>query len=96
MGSPVAPSLANIFMAAVEESKILNSKYARYNKIRVHLVYDVFMVWTGTEHELSSFLHDINYFHKLSKFTLTKDPKEIFFLDVKIMRQNNKRHTALF
>lgn len=83
MGSPVAPSLGNIFMAAIEDNKIFNSQYAKYIKTWVRFMDDVFPLWLGTEHE------HLNTMHELLKFTVTKDVKEVCYLDVKVTRMGN-------
>ena len=75
MGTKVALSYANIFMGELE-SKMLHAApphlYLRY-------IDDIFIIWTGTETQLSVFYDPCNSFHK-SIFTIEYSMEKITFL----------------
>lgn len=57
---------------------------------------DVFVLWTGIEKQLDEFTAFLNTIHDLLEFSVTRDPKEICFLDVKVRKDGNKIHTSLY
>ena len=95
MGSPLAPILANLFMAHHEESWIENfpdSKplfYSRY-------VDDVFAVF-NSENEAVTFFNYLNEQHHNIKFIMEKEVgKKLAFLDVFIDVSSNQIRTSVF
>ena len=80
MGSKCSPSYANLFMGSFEDKFIypkIENKYGGYHG----LIDDIFMMWTGTEEEVLSFIEDINRQHKSIKFDYNYSKSEISFLD---------------
>lgn len=75
MESPVAPSYANIFMTATEQQNILNSSFSVHIKKWLRYVDDVFLLWSGTEAKLCTFVQHLSTMYCLLKFTLTKREK---------------------
>lgn len=96
MGSPVAPRYENIFMDSIESNKIIPSKYGVHIKAWYRFVDDIFVVWTVSENALEEFTNFINSMHNLLEFLVTKDAKEICFLDVKIIPEDDGLHTTLY
>ncbi len=82
MGTRVAPSLANFFMAVFEEEHILpkSDKILFYRRF----LDDIIAVWGGTETELDEFTEMMNSCHDDIKFTCEHSPSEIPFLDTLI------------
>lgn len=96
MGSPVAPGYANVFMDMIETQIILQNQLADNVIAWYRFVDDIFVLWKGTEIQLDAFTLYLNSIHPLLEFTITKDPVEISFLDVKVMKKEGVIHTTLF
>ena len=79
MGSPLAPTIANFFLANLE-NRILKNKNQHSPKLYLRYV-DVFAVFENNNDSLS-FLNVLNYQHKNIKFTLEHSFDFICFLDV--------------
>ena len=96
MGSPLGPTLANIFLCHHEQIWINNCPndfkpiyYRRY-------VDDTFTIFHSPTH-VSKFLHYLNSQHPNIKFTSEVESEgRLAFLDVNILKINNKIETALF
>lgn len=86
MGSPVAPSFANIFMSAFESQHIHHCPHAEDIVIWLRYVDDVFMLWKGTHEHLIEFMTGLNSKHDLIEFTLNANRDKIEYLDVEIYR----------
>ena len=95
MGTKCAPSYANIFMGQFEAKNIYSRikdkslQYLRY-------IDDIFMIWTGTPEELTSFASEINQVHPSIKFTFENSLTEINFLDTTVYRQNYQLLTKVY
>ena len=57
---------------------------------------DIYMVWTGSEEELSDFLNYINEAHEIIKFTWTWSKELVNYLDVQVINTNGKTETELY
>ena len=96
MGSPLGPTLANIFLCHWEKIwledcpiDIKPHYYKRY-------VDDTFMLFEN-ENQIEKFKEYLNNKHKNIKFTVDSESNNsLSFLDVKITKQNNKFVTSLF
>ena len=96
MGSPLAPVLADLFMAHID-SKLQN--YQHYNKIKTYYRYvdDTFIVINGNGKDADNLLNYTNSIHPNIKFTYEKKNNfQISFLDVKIIRERKKFDTTIF
>lgn len=86
MGTPIAPTLANIFMSDVEEfleTQVFKPLvYKRY-------IDDIFMIWTHGQQKLDTFYANYNAFHPNVKFDITSSATEIDYLDLTIFVPNN-------
>lgn len=82
MGTRMAPSYANLFMAYLENS-FLASKEKRPIMWK-RFIDDIFMVWPHSEEELQSFLGDLNSRYSVT-FTWSYSRLTATFLDVDVM-----------
>ena len=87
MGTKLAPAYANIFMGKLEHT-ILSSAplqptyYKRY-------IDDILIIWPHSISELDKFIHTLNNYHPLIKFTSETSFEKITFLDVNIYKGPN-------
>ena len=94
MGTRMAPSYANIFMAWFE-GKLLNSlslgptHYYRY-------IDDIFFIWPHGEKELLAFYKRANELHDSISFTMERSYEEIPFLDVLVKLKDSTISTSLY
>ena len=89
MGSPLGPSLANVFLCHYEKEWLDNCP--SHFKIMVYKRYvdDIFVLFSSNEH-LQSFVDYMNKQHRYIKFTSETVQNNTFsFLDINITRQNN-------
>ena len=70
MGTRVAPTFANIFMAMID-SKISNCETENIHFFKRF----IFIIWTGTEEQFLKFMDKINNLHSTIKFTHSYDIK---------------------
>lgn len=98
MGSKMAPQLANIYMGKFENEFILGPKNPFRDQIRFYkrFIDDIFLVFTGTQQNLSNFHEYLNDCNEHLYFIQNSDYKEINFLDIKVVRENNMLNTNLF
>jgi hypothetical protein len=96
MGTRVAPTFANIFMAMID------TKISNCGKEHIHLskrfIDDVFIIWTDTEEQFLNFMDEINNLHDTIKFTHSYDlnEKSMTFLDMTIKIAKNQIVTDLY
>ena len=90
----MAPQYAIIFMAELEE-KLLN-KYHLKPEVWWRYIDDIFMVWEHGEENLQEFIKYLNSQHPSIKFTFEYSPKSVNFLDVQVIRVNDKLVTDLY
>ena len=96
MGSPLGPTLANIFMCNLEQ-KYLNECPPHFKPIFYRrYVDDTFVIFKEKEHA-RMFLDFINGFHNNINFTLdTEENNSLPFLDILIFRDDYKFKTRVF
>ncbi len=94
MGTRMAPSYANLFMADLEE-KLLNWTIAR-PYVWWRFIDDVFAIWDKGQELLQTFLQQINDFHPSIKFTAETSTDRVAFLDTTVILEGNKLHTDLY
>jgi len=82
MGTKVAPSFANIFMASFEEKWVY--PYRTQPLIWLRYIDDIFMIWNHTREALDEFLEHLNSCHSTIKFTSEISPTHVSFLDTLI------------
>lgn len=88
MGTTMAPNYANLFMSYLEETFIFNQPlqplyYRRY-------IDDVLAIWPHSETQLSDFQQRINQVHSTIKFTFETSSTEVNYLDIKVLKCQNK------
>jgi hypothetical protein len=94
MGTKMAPSYANIFMAELEENFLTTQThrpifYKRY-------IDDIFIIWDDNKDHLLQFLNDYNQAHPTIKLTHEISQTEVNFLDITIYKHNGKLQTKLY
>ena len=95
MGTRVAPSYANLFMANLEE-KLLNN-YILKPKVWLRYIDDIFFIWEHGQHALEEWHTHLNSAHKQIKFTMEKSLNKINFLDTTVkVDTKNKLYTDLY
>ena len=76
MGTISGPAYANIFMANFE-LKYIYPYIKDKTKLFIRFIDDLFMIWTGSEHELLDFMSDLNKKHSSIKFEFKYSPTKI-------------------
>ena len=84
MGTKIAPSYANIFMADLEE-KLLDN-YPTKPLLWKRYIDDILCIWPRPQPELDYFLQYLNEAHPTIKFTHESSTSSIDFLDITIYK----------
>ena len=84
MGTPVAPSFANIFMTDLETTFMANETTTPTHWFRY--IDDIFMTWTQDRTTLDSFMSRLNNHHCDIEFTWTVSDTETTFLDIDLYK----------
>ena len=84
MGAAFSPTIANIFMSTVIRAFLLTQNIKPLSLARY--IDDIFLIWTGTTQELTTFLADLNSFHPDLRFTHEYSSSAINFLDLTIFK----------
>ncbi|XP_075425517.1 vomeronasal type-2 receptor 26-like [Ascaphus truei] len=97
MGSNVAPTYANIFMARFEEEFIYpHPGFINHGHMWVRYIDDVFLIWLGDVGSLLSFISDINKARDTIGFTCQFSDISVNFLDTTISVVNNRLESNMF
>ncbi len=85
-GSPVAPSVANLFMAHIETKLV--SEWATKKHVLLYKRYidDIIMVFNGTEEQVEKLKSKFSKMHKNITLTWNTNKKEVVFLDLVIYK----------
>ena len=95
MGSPLSPTVANIFMEDFEMTAI--STFHLQPKLWRRYVDDTFVIWPHNSSSLQDFLSYINGLHDRIEFTMEMEiNNSIAFLDVLISKNNNRLTTTVY
>ena len=94
MGTKMAPSYANIFMANLENNMLSSfelkpSYYCRY-------IDDIFFIWEHGLDSLIKFSDHCNSYHSSIKFTMDHSKSNLPFLDVSINLNNGNITTSVY
>ena len=84
MGTKMAVSFANIFMAKIE-TEIINH-CTKKPLVWKRYIDDVFSLWDTLKEEIKTFIKQANSYHPTTKFTAEITDKEITFLDTRIYK----------
>ena len=96
MGSPLGPTLANVFPCYHEKIWLQNCPSEFKPVIYRRYVDDTFLLFRS-KHHIDKFRNYLNRQHKNIKFTSeTENENSISFLDIKITRDNNKLMTSVY
>ena len=96
MGSPLGPTLANLFLVYHEDKWLDNCPLQFCPKYYRRYVDDIFLMFESKNH-VKKFLHYMNSRHPNIKFTCEEEINNIIsFLDISITRVNNKLITSLY
>jgi len=95
MGTKVAPSFANLFMAHFEDKWVY--PYRPKPLVWLRYIDDIFIVWPHGEPSLQEFISHLNSCHHSIKFTADLSPTSINFLDTTVkIDTNGKLYTDLY
>ena len=84
MGTPMAPSIANIFMGWLERRLLSTSPWQIRTDVWCRYIDDIALLWWEGEENLRAFLNWLNEQHPTIKFTASYGTANIPFLDVKV------------
>lgn len=94
MGTRVAPTFANIFMADFEEKHVYT--YPLRPQLWLRFIDDIFMLWDHGREPLNDFIQHLNVVHPTIKFTEEISELKVHFLDVWIIKEGLELHSDLF
>ena len=96
MGSPVGPTLANVFMCHFENIWLENCPSHFKPIVYRRFVDDTFVLFRSKDH-VEKFRNYLNKQHKNIKFTSEiEENGSLSFLDIKISRENNRFVTSVY
>ena len=95
MGTPMAPSIANLFMAWLEEDILARSPWKIDSSLWRRFIDDVATLWSYGEDQLQLFLQWLNLQHPTIKFTANYGTTKIPFLDVSVSVNDGQLTTDL-
>ncbi|XP_029427730.1 uncharacterized protein LOC115073442 [Rhinatrema bivittatum] len=95
MGSPMAPSVAGLYVAQFENQYVYHSVWYPYVKIWKRYIDDLFFVWSGGSSELDRFMLFLNSCDPHLEFTFTKHNQSIVFLDMRVQIYDGKLTTCV-
>ena len=94
IGTKMAPSYSILFMGELEENILEKCELKPF--IWWRYIDDIFMIWEHGEEKLKEFLSFLNNCHPSIKFTYEYSYEKINFLDVTVLKHNNKLLTDLY
>ena len=95
MGTPMAPTAANLFMAKFEKELLLKCPWKIQQDLWKRYIDDIFFLWTSPPEDLPKFEKWANSLHPTIKFTLQSSNSDITFLDLHIHLQEGYFQTDL-
>ncbi|XP_071478870.1 uncharacterized protein [Diadema antillarum] len=95
MGTPVAPSYANIFMGEIE-AELLELTNAIFPRSWKRYIDDIIFIWTQCPQSLAQFQNTVNALHPRIKFTFESSPDCVNFLDLKVLSDDGTLQTELY
>lgn len=94
MGTRVAPTFANIFMADFERKHVYS--YPSQPDLWLRFIDDIFMIWNHGRTSLDLFTDHLNQAHPTIKFTVEASTSRVHFLDVWVIKEDSTIYTDLF
>lgn len=96
MGTPMAPTGANLFMGMLEERLLDQSPVPVNREFWKRFIDDILMLWMGSQEELDVFIDHMNSFHPTIKFTANSSTDSVPFLDINITLRDGFLRTDLY
>jgi hypothetical protein len=96
MGTPMAPSAANLFMGWLEQRLLSESPVPVSTDFWRRFIDDIFLLWLAPDEELQSFFNYLNTAHPTIKFTMTSSTDSVPFLDISISLKHGFLETDLY
>ena len=97
MGTKMAPSFANIFMGALEQTLLSSSPNHLIPLLWKRFIGDIFLIWTHGEESFRSIIQHLNSFHPTIKFEATHSTQSVNFLNTTVyVTPQNTLHTTLY
>ncbi|OCT78183.1 hypothetical protein XELAEV_18029290mg [Xenopus laevis] len=96
MGSSVAPSYANLFMANYENQYIYKSEFWRFILCYYHYIDDLFFFLQGTETNLIAFVNYLNTVPSSIRITAAWSKSSVAFLDVLVQCEAGTFKTSIY
>ncbi|KAL8561484.1 hypothetical protein ACOMHN_011166 [Nucella lapillus] len=96
MGTPLAPAVANLFMAWLEERLLDSSPVPVSAEFWRRFIDDIFVLWRHSDEDLEQFIDHLNSFHPTIKFTFESSSSKLSFLDIEISLKDGYLHSDLF
>ena len=94
MGTRMAPSYANLFMAEFEQKLLSLSNVKPFFYVRY--IDDIFIIWNDGHEELLNFFQLANSLHPSIKFTMESSSVNIPFLDVEVCLREGRIATKVY
>eukprot|EP00745_Piridium_sociabile_P045082 TRINITY_DN96403_c0_g1_i2.p1 TRINITY_DN96403_c0_g1~~TRINITY_DN96403_c0_g1_i2.p1 ORF type:complete len:459 (-),score=82.63 TRINITY_DN96403_c0_g1_i2:45-1421(-) len=95
MGTPMAPTVACLFMGWLEKQMLDSSPVPVSETLWKRFIDDVFLLWMGSDDELKMFFDHINSFHPTIKFTMNSSTEKLAFLDILVYFKDGFLQTDL-
>ena len=95
----MSPSFASLYVGLYELEVIFNNEvnpFLQYISNWKRYLDDIFFIWSGSESLLKDFHQFMNAQNEHLKFTMEASLKEIHFLDILIIKENNRLKTNLY
>lgn len=91
MGTPLAPPLANLYMAFLETrlQRMLAQQMIPWPRLYKRYIDDIFMVWIGSRQTLDTLLSKLNDMAPRIRINWNVSTAEVEFLDLVIMRKKS-------
>eukprot|EP00745_Piridium_sociabile_P013804 TRINITY_DN2026_c0_g1_i5.p1 TRINITY_DN2026_c0_g1~~TRINITY_DN2026_c0_g1_i5.p1 ORF type:complete len:690 (-),score=105.99 TRINITY_DN2026_c0_g1_i5:520-2589(-) len=96
MGTPMAPTVANLFMGWLEKKLLANSPVDVHPQWWKRFIDDIFLLWLHPISQLEEFKSYINQLHPTIKFTITSSSVKLPFLDIMVSLENGFLTTDLY
>jgi peptide-methionine (R)-S-oxide reductase len=94
MGTAMAPSYANLFMAELEARFLSQSQKTPY--IWYRFIDDIIFIWLHNKEDLLQFVSNANHFHPTIKFTMECSQDKVPFLDLYVILKDNQIITRTY
>ena len=94
VGTVMAPSFANLFMAILEDRLLTWTSTRPY--IWWRYIDDVFAIWDGGQDQFDVFLREINEFHHCIKFAAEFSMDRVTFLDTTMILEGDAIQTEMY